>query len=430
VHQEVVMADVRARISALGLPLSELAVERIEWFAMSGSRFADVMFSLRGPDMDRLTLFSRQIVSELEQAGGYVDVSTSHESGKPEIALDLERERAADLGISAAQIGNTLQALLAGLEVASFEEGGERYDVRVQVLPEYRDDPSRLSLINVRSASGALVPLGNLATMRIASGPMQITRENRARSITLLANLQDKPLGEAVPEVLRIGQELGIAGEYQLVPVGRTESMGETVDAIVFAFGMALCALYMILASQFNSFLHPFTIMMTAPLSFFGAFAGMALFGFHLDMMGQIGFLMLMGLVMKNGILLVEYANSVCEAGRDARAAMLAAGPVRLRPVLMTAISTVCGMIPMAFGRGDGSEWRSGMGMISIGGMTTSTLLTLLIVPVIYTLVDDAQGWIVRSAGALRGRLAGALSAPASQADHAGDRVTISASAA
>jgi len=403
VTQEQVQTEVRGRIAGLGLPFTEFAVERIDWFNLAGARQGDLMYSIRGPSIDRLNYYAQTLMDRLRKAGGYVDVASTYEAGKPEIALDLDRERAANLGISAAQIGNTIATLLAGLKVASFEEAGERYDVRVQVLPEYRDDPTKLGMIQVRAAGGALVPLDNLASARVASGPVEITRENRARAITVLANLDGRAMGEAAPELLRIAKEIGIGGEYQIVPVGATEGMDETVAAVTFAFFLAITVLYMILASQFNSFAHPFTIMMTAPLSFVGAFTAMALFQVHLDMMGQIGFLMLMGLVMKNGILLVEYANAERERGADARQAMLAAGPIRLRPVLMTAVSTIFGMIPMAFAVSDGSEWRSGMGMISIGGMTSSTLLTLLVVPVIYTLVDDAQAFVMRSASKGRG---------------------------
>ena len=158
------------------------------------------------------------------------------------------------------------------------------------------------------------------------------------------------------------------------------------MDAIIFAFFLALLAIYMILAAQFNSFIHPFTIMLSAPLSFIGAFAAIAILGSALDVMGQIAFLMLMGIVMKNGILLVDYINTLRSRGPRLRAAVLEAGPTRMRPVLMTAVSTICGMLPVAFGQGDGSEMRNPMGVIAIGGLATSTLLTLIVVPVAYTL--------------------------------------------
>jgi HAE1 family hydrophobic/amphiphilic exporter-1 len=402
--QTEIMEEMRRRIGALGLPLKDYAVEEIQWFGIAGMRVADVMYSLRGPSTDRLNFFAQGLLSKMREAGGFVDLSSSYETGKPEIALELNRERAADLGVPAAQIGSTISALLAGFKVTSFEEGGERYDVRLQVLPEYRNDPQKLGLIQVRAPSGALVPLGNLVNPRVGSGPVEINREDRTRSITVLANLSGKSLGQAAAEMEAFGRELGVHGEYQLVPVGTAQDMAETIAAIGFAFLLALTALYMILASQFNSFVHPFTIMLSAPLSFVGAFAAMALLRFHLDIFGQIGLLMLMGLVMKNGILLVDYSNTLRERGASARSAVLEAGPARLRPVLMTTTAMVFGMLPVAFGKGDGAEFRAPMGVISIGGMASSTLLTLLVVPVVYTLVDDAQQWAEGRLHVLRAR--------------------------
>jgi HAE1 family hydrophobic/amphiphilic exporter-1 len=295
------------------------------------------------------------------------------------------------------QIGRTISALFAGFEATTFEDLGERYDVRVQVRPEYRDDMDKLDLVRVRASDGSLIPLRNLVEPSIGSGPVQIDRENRTRSITVFGNLEGKSAGEADAEVRRLAAELGlVGGQYVLRPVGPSERLRETLTAIVFAFFMALLAIYMILAAQFNSFVHPFTIMLSAPLSFIGAFAAFALFGQSLDVMGQIAFLMLMGIVMKNGILLVDYTNTLRERGRELRQAVLEAGPVRLRPVLMTAASTIFGMLPLAVGTGDGSEWRGPMGVIAIGGLAASTALTLIVVPVAYTLVDDAQTAVLR----------------------------------
>jgi hydrophobic/amphiphilic exporter-1 (mainly G- bacteria), HAE1 family len=184
---------------------------------------------------------------------------------------------------------------------------------------------------------------------------------------------------------------------------------------VVFAFGLALVAIYMILASQFNSFVHPFTIMLSAPLSFLGAFAAIRLLGHSLDVMGQIAFLMLMGIVMKNGILLVDYTNTLRARGLPLYEAVLEAGPTRMRPVLMTAVSTIFGMLPLALGRGDGSEWRAPMGVVSIGGLAASTLLTLLVVPVVYTLFDEAGAWLSarwRAVASLRTAPAAASASP------------------
>jgi HAE1 family hydrophobic/amphiphilic exporter-1 len=360
------------------------------------------MYAVRGPDIDRLQRYAAELTARMRAAGGYVDLYVSYETGKPEIALDIARERAADVGVPALQIGQTIAALVAGYEATTFEEKGERYDVRVQVRPEYRDDPSKLDLLRVRAPSGALVPMRNLVTPRIGSGPVQIDRENRTRAITIFGNLDGKAAGTADEEVIRFGRELGIGGEYELAAIGPTERLRETTAAVGFAFVLALIAIYMILASQFNSFVHPLTIMLSAPLSFLGAFAVVWVLGMSLDLMGQIAFLLLMGIVMKNSILLVDYTNTLRARGRSLYKAVLEAGPVRMRPVLMTAVSTVFGMLPVALSTGDGAEWRNPMGLISIGGLTASTFLTLLVVPVVYTLVDDAGAWVARMVRALR----------------------------
>jgi HAE1 family hydrophobic/amphiphilic exporter-1 len=351
------------------------------------------------------------LVERLRGLGGYGDLYQSYETGRPEVSLEITRERAGDLGVPALQIGRTIAALFAGYRAATFEDGGERYDVRVQVRPEFRDDVDELDLVRVRAPGGALVPLRNLVGARIGSGPVEIDRENRARAITVYGNLEEeKAAGTADAEVMAVAAQLGIAGEYQIEPVGPSKRLHETVEAVGFAFGLALIAIYMILAAQFNSFVHPFTIMLSAPLSFIGAFAAVFLAGYPLDVMGQISFLLLMGIVMKNGILLVDYTNTLRARGLALREAVLQAGPVRMRPVLMTAVSTVAGMLPVAFGSGDGSEWRNPMGLVAIGGLTTSTLLTLLVVPVAYTLVDDAETGLRRAWARLRVSAFGARS--------------------
>jgi HAE1 family hydrophobic/amphiphilic exporter-1 len=407
--QQEFMSRVRQRVTALELPVSEFAVEEIPIIGASGWRSAELMYAVRGPEMGPLQQHARKLMERMQASGGYVDLNMSYEAGKPEVSLEITRERAADLGVPAVQIGRTISALFAGFETTSFEDKGERYDVRVQVRPEYRDEMDKIELVRVRASDGSLIPLRNLVTPSMGTGPVQIDRENRTRSITIFGNLEGKSAGEADAEVTRMAEELGIGGggEYVMRPVGPSQRLRETLAAVVFAFFMALLAIYMILAAQFNSFVHPFTIMLSAPLSFIGAFAAIAVSGHSLDVMGQIAFLMLMGIVMKNGILLVDYTNTLRDRGLPMREAVLEAGPVRMRPVLMTAISTIFGMLPVAFGQGDGSEWRNPMGIVAIGGLATSTLLTLLVVPVAYTLVDDAQSAVERGARRLLGRPAG-----------------------
>jgi HAE1 family hydrophobic/amphiphilic exporter-1 len=402
--QQAVMERARQAVAAASLPLVDHSVEDLGIIQVAGSRNAEIMYSVRGPDVSRLQYFTSSLVERMRGAGGYRDLIVSYEVGKPEIALEITRERAADLGVPAAQIGSTISALFAGVKATSFEDAGERYDVRVQVRPEDRDDLQKLELVRVRGRGG-LVPLRNLVTPRIGSGPVQVDRENRTRVITVYANLAGKSASVADAEITRFAHELGISGEYEFQPVGPSQRLRETGQAIRFAFLLALLAIYMILAAQFNSFVHPITIMLSAPLSFIGAFVALRVSGQALDVLGQIAFLMLMGIVMKNGILLVDYTRKLRKRGLALREAVVEAGSTRMRPVLMTSVSTIIGMLPLVIGFGAGSEWRAPMGIIAIGGLTTSTLLTLVVVPVVYTLVDDARAGLGRSASALgRGR--------------------------
>jgi HAE1 family hydrophobic/amphiphilic exporter-1 len=401
--QQELMALLRRKIASKNLPLEDFTVEEIPIINFPGGRSAQLMYSIRGPEINQLHFYAASLLQSMKDAGGYADLYMSYELGKPELGLEIERGRAADLGVSALGIGRTVSAFFSGVKATTFEQAGERYDVRVQLRPENRDEIGELGLVSVRAASGALVPLDNLVRPRIGSGPVQIDREARTRAITLFGNLDGKAAGEADIEIAGFARDLGIAGEYEFEPVGPSKRMRETVAAVGFAFVLALVAIYMILAAQFNSFVHPFTIMVSAPLSFIGAFAALLLTGSSLDVMGQIAFLMLMGIVMKNGILLVDYINTLRSRGLELREAVLEAGPTRMRPVLMTAISTIFGLVPLAIGQGDGSEWRSPMGLVGIGGLAASTLLTLLVVPVVYTLVDDFQRAVLRLIGADRG---------------------------
>jgi HAE1 family hydrophobic/amphiphilic exporter-1 len=222
---------------------------------------------------------------------------------------------------------------------------------------------------------------------------LQIDRYNRSRQVTVLANLQPgkKVLGDAVNEVRSFVGDLNLSAGYTTGFVGQADTMRESFGHLIFALFLAVIVVYMVLASQFESFVHPFTIMLSLPLSVIGALGALVATGMTMSIFTMIGIIMLMGLVTKNAILLVDYTNTLRERGLGLREAILEAGPVRLRPVLMTAVSTVLGMVPVAFGTGDGSEWRSPMGVICIGGLVTSTLLTLLVVPIFYSLVAQAQ---------------------------------------
>jgi HAE1 family hydrophobic/amphiphilic exporter-1 len=390
--ERVIMNEARAIIRKAAPQAKAITVRRVPEIAGSGSFGSDIMYSVRGPKLETLAELTEAIATELRSDPFFTDVQTSFELGRPEIRTVIDRRRAAELGIPVRSVASTLRALVGGVDVATYQQDAKRYDVHVRLEEGQRDDLAELGLIQFRGPDGRLADLDNLAKNEVIVGPSQIERENRTRQVTVLAStLPGVSLGPAMERVDEIVAEVGLPPGYEGEHRGRVEMMQESLAAIWFAFGLALLALYMILASQFNSFVQPAIVMLAAPLSFVGAFAALALTGAELAIFVQIGLVMLMGLVMKNGILLVDYANQLREKGSDSRAAMLGAGPVRLRPVLMTTFSTVFGMVPIAVSTSDGSEFRNALGILIIGGLLSSMFLTLLVVPVVYTLVDDLR---------------------------------------
>jgi HAE1 family hydrophobic/amphiphilic exporter-1 len=302
--------------------------------------------------------------------------------------------------------------------VTTFEEGGETYDVRVRLVASDRTRRDAAYALPVRGRNG-LVELRNLVEIREGIGPVQIDRQDRQRQITIMANLEaSKPLGEAIADVDRIAQQAELPPEVSTAFTGFADLMAESFESINFSLMLAVVLIYMILAAQFESFVHPFTVMLSLPLSVGGALGALALTGRTLNIFSMIGMIMLMGLVTKNAILLVDYTNLLRSRGMGKTEALLRAGPVRLRPILMTAFSTVAGMVPIAIGLGEGAESRSPMGTCVVGGMITSTLLTLVVIPVMYSLLDDLGSWLRKLApGADRDRPQAARPQPV-QWDH------------
>jgi HAE1 family hydrophobic/amphiphilic exporter-1 len=260
-----------------------------------------------------------------------------------------------------------------------------------------RDRPEEILDVPVRSASGDLVELRSLVDVRETTGPVQIERQDRSRQITVLSNLEaSKPLGSAMEDVVRTAGEIGMPATIRAKPTGDAEMMEESFANINFSLMLAVVLIYMVLAAQFESLIHPLTVMLSLPLSIVGALGLLALTGRTLNIFSMIGMIMLMGLVTKNAILLIDYTNTLRRRGMKKTEAILAAGPVRLRPILMTALSTMAGMTPVAIGLGEGAETRAPMGTAIVGGMATSTLLTLIVIPVVYSVFDDLGGWVQR----------------------------------
>jgi HAE1 family hydrophobic/amphiphilic exporter-1 len=372
-----------------------LAVQDYNAMAGGGNRAQMVQFNLRSTDWKALLEAVEKTRNHLRANPRYVDVDTTWRTGKPELDVIVDRERAASIGVPAAALGQNLRALMGGDKVTDFHEGGDTYEMKVRLPPAILADPGALGAVPVRAPSGQLVELRSIADLRPALGPSQIEHQSQVRQVTLLADLRDMSLGEATADLTAFAKkELPPAVQSDFEGQGR--ELGNAAKAFLLALVLGVVLVYIILAAQFESLVHPFTIMMSLPFAVIGAIAGLLLANQYLSMMAMIGFIMLMGLVTKNGILLVEFTNQLKAAGRATREALLEAGPIRLRPILMTSVAMIAGMIPVALARGDGAETRVPMAVAIIGGLVTSTVLTLGIVPVVYSLVDDLRGWVMR----------------------------------
>lgn len=366
-----------------------VTVQDIAAVGGGGARTQQIQFNLRGDNWDEVIKAAEKVQATMRQNPGLVDVDMTFRSGKPQYDVKVDRERAASLGVPAASLGATLRAFLGRDKFGDYREGGETYEIKVALPPQTLASADALGKLTVRSMTGQLVELRNFATITPADGPVQIDRESQKRQITLLANLAS---GYALSDGINF---LNAYAEKELPKTviydfeGNAKEMGKAVAAFGSALLLGIILIYMILAAQFESFVHPFTIMMSLPFALIGAIGGLLVTGQAMSMFALIGVIMLMGLVVKNGILLVDFTLQLREEGKTATEALLQAAPVRLRPILMTTIAMIAGMIPVAVAKGDGAETRAPMAITIIGGLVTSTFLTLGVVPVVYSLMDQ-----------------------------------------
>ena len=270
------------------------------------------------------------------------------------------------------------------------ETRGRRYDVKMRLNPEDRVNPDDITRLYARSNDGRFVELSSIVTIQPAGGPGVINRVDRQRAVTLFANLEGKPLGEAMSELNAISSRI-LPDEYTTGYKGMAEMMGESFGYLIFALVLGVILAYMVLASQYESFIHPVTVLLSMPFSFIGAFLAILITGKTLNIFTFIGLILLMGLVKKNAILLIDYTNTLRARGMERKEAILTAGPVRLRPILMTTFAMVLGMMPIAVGIGEGAETRSPMAIATIGGLITSLFLTLIVVPIVYDIFDEIK---------------------------------------
>jgi len=361
-----------------------------------------ITYSIRGEDINKLKIIADKVEKILRSAEGAVDVDNSLETSKPEVRIQLDREKANDVAVNPYQIASGVRAMVDGYIATQYQVGDEQIDVRVKLRKEDRQDMSNIAALTMLSGkknpdqTNILVRLGDIATIQKGEGPSQINRYQRQKEIRVDAALSGKVLGEVINEVKGDIAKIPLESGYTIGAVGEAEMQDESFGNILLSLMLAIVFVYIVLAAQFESFIHPFSIMLAMPMSIIGAVLFLWLFGSSVSVMSLIGIIMLMGLVTKNGILLVDYANVMRERGMSREEALLVAGPTRLRPILMTSFAMIFGMVPVAFAFGEGSEFRAPMGQAVIGGIITSTFLTLLLVPVVYTLLEDFGGFVKR----------------------------------
>lgn len=358
------------------------------------TKSSPVDFTVRGSSWDELVSSAERIRSDLEASGFVTDLTSDYQLGGQELQIVPDRRRCTELGVSIADLGTTVSALVGGNIVGKFSTGGRRIDIRMRLLTRQRTRPEDVSNIQIRTAGGELIPLSMVVTQQEQPVLQSISRLDRERAISLSANVAaGHSQAEAMAKVYELGKDLPIG--TRVVAGGQASQLEETTGGLAFAMLIGIAVAYMVLASQFNSFLHPVTVLTILPLALSGAVLGLLGAGKTLNLFSMIGLLLLMGIVKKNSILLVEYANHIREHdGVDAFTAASRAGPLRLRPILMTTIATMMAAVPPVLGLGPGTETRCPMAAAVLGGLTVSTVLSLLVVPAFYVVSDRVRSRI------------------------------------
>lgn len=390
-----------------------------------GTNTQRVQYVMTGPDFDVLTRTADTITQALKSSGKAVDVDTTNLPGRPEVQVHIDRDRAADLGVSVQNIARTLQMLVAGVKASTFPEQGEEYDIRIRADEKFRADASALELMSIPSIRYGSVPLSSVVKWAPGVGPSRVNRYGRQRQITLLANAAPGAGDNDVSGIMqRKFSELRLPSNYQLTATGQSKSQAETGKGFVLAMGMAFIFMYLILAAQFESWLYPAIILSVLPLTVPFGFMSLKLFGQSINMFSMLGLLVLFGVVKKNSILQVDHANYLRRQGRSRFDSLMEANRDRLRPILMTTVAFVAGMLPLIISSGIGSGFNKATASIVVGGQTLSLLLTLLAVPVIHSVVDDIGDWFAKRRGARsvvdrgKGELAQAIAQAESEAAH------------
>src|SRR5437868_11244781 len=394
ISQQALMA--RARTDVLGKYLKlypdqlRTSVQQVAAISGGGFRNADIQYVIGGPDLTKLTEYSDALLAKMKTLPEVVDADSTLISGKPELRVVIDRARAADLGVRVGDIAQALNSLVAGQKVSTFNAGTDQYDVRVRAVGEYRSSVAGLNRMIVSSTKVGWVSLDNLVHVEEGTGPSAIDRLNRQRQVTLLANIRPGGSQAAVIQKMNeFAKEIKIDPAYSTGLAGRSKELGRAAYYFVLAFILSFVFMYMVLAAQFESFIHPVTILLTLPLAIPFGILSLLMTGQTVNIFSGLGLLLLFGVVKKNAILQIDHTNQLRARGMERFEAIVRANRDRLRPILMTTIALVAGMLPLTISSGPGSGTNRSIGVLVVGGQTLCLLLTLLAVPVFYSLFDD-----------------------------------------
>lgn len=373
-------------------PELRTSVQQVQAFSGGGFRNANVQFLISGPDIKKLEEYSQKILAKMKSIPDAVDVDSTLISGKPEVQLEVDRATAADLGVRVGDVSQALNTLIAGQDATTYNSGSDQYDVTVRSINPFRTSVEGLKRVIVPSSKLGWVTLDRVVTAKEGTGPSSIDRTNRQRQVTLLANT--KPGGSAAAITSAINdyvKELGIdkAPGYRTGYVGQSKEMGKAGFYFLLAFVLSFIFMYIVLAAQFESFIHPVTILLTLPLSIPFGIVSLLIAGQTVNIFSGLGLLLLFGVVKKNAILQIDHTNHLRSQGMNRYDAIIQANRDRLRPILMTTIALVAGMIPLVLSSGAGSGTNRSIGVLVVGGQSLCLLLTLLAVPVFYSIFDD-----------------------------------------
>ena len=348
-----------------------------------------VQVGLRGPNLDKLDAYASILMDELRKIPGTTDISSSSGQRNPEVVIKPKSWRMSEMGLDVAKVGSFVNGAFTGAKTTnSYNVGDKEFNIRIQLDPGQRLNPEQVATLRIPAANGQFIPLSEVADISFGSGPAQITREEKERQVTVYCDVQGVAPNVVQEQTATILQNMHLDQDYWYKFVGQTDMQKEAFTNIISALLLAVVLIYMVLAAQFESFVHPITIMVSLPFSLIGVILALLAAGITFNLMSMIGIIMLMGLVTKNAILLIDFANQLRADGKPIEQAVVEAGATRLRPILMTTLAMIFGMIPTAIGFGEAAEFRQAMGISIIGGLITSTMLTLIFVPIVYIKLD------------------------------------------